>query len=126
MGWCDDSGVHEGFIVGIVPAGICAWRELSSISEDQRDIADLKMLQVGCDCGWRSARIAAPLHTDYMPCIVLAPPEFEELAHRIWLDHIRGTQLVVMPWSTSSACSMPFDLLQQIRKEISEHDRRSR
>lgn len=116
MGWCDDSGTHEGYIVGLVRDGY-RWRELTSA--DDADIADLKMLQIGCDCGWRSPRIAAPHLTNYMPCIVLTSPEFEELAHRLWHEHVSGGALrfIEMPWSHEARCLMPFEQLRQIREE---------
>lgn len=115
MGWCSDSPEHEGYLVGLVKDGGYRWRELHA---EDGGIVDLKMVQVGCECGWRSGRIATPYDTSFTPSIVCTSPEFEELGHRLWLDHLGGSMRPIkMPWSDSGQCYMPFEMLREIREE---------
>lgn len=65
MGWTlDDLPEHEGHVVAVVrePNGY-RWRELGT--DDEKTKVD--HIQVGCECGWRSRRIIAPLGTEFLP-----------------------------------------------------------
>jgi hypothetical protein len=93
MGWFrfDDPDNHEGFVVGVVRDGEYRWRELGL---DDRDPIAVTTIQIGCECGWRSQRLTAPLGTAWAPCCVFFPgrsdsifetPEmWEDLAAAIW------------------------------------------
>jgi hypothetical protein len=97
MGWINETAPeHEGWLVGLVPATnpdgtISDWRyhELwSSAGDDLRMEIPLRVVQVGCDCGWRSPRLQAPDGTHYWPSYVHAPEWFEDACRLLWREHI--------------------------------------
>ena len=93
MGWINDSAPgHEGYLIGIVPAlnpdDTLRYRELCLATDADRDNVILRHVQVGCDCGWRSPRLAAPSSTRWRPSAVEAPLRFEEHARLLWHEHI--------------------------------------
>lgn len=110
MGWQDDNQPgHEGYLVGLVRAeGPLAtdWcsvegvglRRLASRADDQ-DRADIAAVQVGCDCGWRSARLVPPLGTSWAPFTVQLPRDahgraFETAARAAWRRHLVDAEVL--------------------------------
>lgn len=93
MGWIDDiDGHHEGYLVACVQEnGSSIWRELS-YPNDKTKREDIKRVQVGCDCGWRSPRIIAPYGTRFLPFCVALPErdeqDFESAAIKLWRAHL--------------------------------------
>jgi hypothetical protein len=120
MGWFNDEFPgHEGYIVGLVPVDLEAaraagaldlggeewrqyldrhgrpvcWRELSSkgAAGEPDKHQTVRVIQVGCDCGWRSQHFYAPSGTRFAPSIVLLPREgaegLEDHALRVWRRH---------------------------------------
>lgn len=89
MGWFSgepqDDG-HEGYIVAVVRED-GSFRELSyPLDRENRD--DIAIVQVGCDCGWRSPRMHAPFGTRFRPYIVMTSPGFEEVCLDLWKAHL--------------------------------------
>lgn len=99
MGWLiedgrEDAYEHEGHLVAVVhDEG--RWRELRFGDEPQ----DLLYVQVGCECGWRSRRLLAPLGTRWVPAVVVLPTSgafaatgelsFDDVAELIWVQEHR-------------------------------------
>ena len=93
MGWMfSNAPEHEGYLIGIVQQDELRWRELGFDDEararGRRYGIPLSMIQVGCDCGWRSPRIAAPFGTYWSPFIVNTREEFEEEMRERWREHV--------------------------------------
>ncbi len=94
MGWCRDGAPgHEGYVVGIEQFNDGRWRELSNGYDEAHARVEggirITHLQVACDCGWRSPRLVAPLHTRWHPFYVEFYDEhYEEQAANIWDEHI--------------------------------------
>lgn len=90
MGWCHESGMHEGFIVGVEPEPRgYRWREVGSQLVEPPATRPVSYVQVACECGWRSARILAPPGTEWSPNIVMlreSEQGFEEACWQIWKD----------------------------------------
>lgn len=89
MGWLNENG-HEGFVVGVDPDD--RHRELG-LADSERRIEHVHHVRVGCDCGWRSETLVAPLGTTWMPCTVVFHPldevSVDEIAHDIWVrEHL--------------------------------------
>jgi predicted HAD superfamily Cof-like phosphohydrolase len=85
MGWLNfDAPEHEGYLVAPVDDGRGRTRELGLDDPDQ----PIAVVQVGCDCGWRSQRIHAPFSTRFAPSTVLTTDDFEERARGIWHAHL--------------------------------------
>jgi len=86
---------HAGYLVGLVPATIGnftiaddAWRPLRR-GDDA--IGYLRVIQVGCSCGWRSERLEAPIGTGWRHAAVEVS-EFHEAEYRkIWRAHAIAT-----------------------------------
>lgn len=102
MGWIhEEMPGHEGYLVALVEreAGSGDWRELGRGPEKAADVmrADAapkrelaaRVVQVACECGWRSPRIDAPYGVTWAPFTVDAPEPFEEEAADMWREHIR-------------------------------------
>lgn len=110
MGWInEDAPEHEGYLVAVVREeertadGLhvmrSRWRELSGLVHDEEtarryDGARINVVQVACDCGWRSMRMQAPNGTTWRPHCVGLPRDDEEafeegLAHELWSAHVR-------------------------------------
>ena len=94
MGWMNDAHPgHEGYVVGLVPVGDRQddrWRELGVADKELGTIRLLKV-QVACDCGWRSCRMDAPLHTTWSPFHVWFDEvhnERQEMGFAIWMAHL--------------------------------------
>lgn len=93
MGWLLDAAPRcEGYLVAVDKAdGL--WEEITY--QKMRPIVKktpgvryrVNTVQVACDCGWRSPRIAAPGGTEWSPYIVTTTKLFEERARDIWLRH---------------------------------------
>lgn len=103
MGWFDsDAPGHEGYLVALVREEGAGreWRDLRVHPADEagmrkHDGCRIEVVQVACDCGWRSPRIHAPLGTTWRPCMVVLPAgagveaEFERFALELWQAHMR-------------------------------------
>jgi hypothetical protein len=94
MGWTlDEAPGCEGYLVGLVhevPRGQSSprWRELCYL-DDQFSLVQPDAVQVGCDCGWGSERLAVPLGAAWRPfMVVLADQRSDEMARLIWRAHI--------------------------------------
>ena len=136
MGWIncdfDPRGIHEGYLVGVVPRrGPDSWlyRELSSANgdDDRREIP-LRFVQVGCDCGWRSPRIEAPMGTHYWPSYVEAPEWFEDDCRKRWREHVKRETLTSSKPATTTdgtADSEEESQGEKPSKVLALHDRRS-
>lgn len=90
MGWLNEDTGHEGFVVAVDPDD--RTRELG-LEDCDRIIRRVDHVRVGCDCGWRSAVLVAPLGASWMPCTVVFHPldeeRVDELARDIWRrEHI--------------------------------------
>lgn len=95
VGWlrCDGqehSNDHEGWVVAVVRDGY-GWRELHLDDAPQ----DVTYVQVGCECGWRSPRLIAPLGTRFAPCFVDFPTRhgqrddlYHDTAADLWSIHM--------------------------------------
>lgn len=87
MGWLNfEAPEHEGYLVAPVDNGRGRTRELGLDDPDQ----PIEVVQVGCECGWRSHRIHAPFSARFAPSIVIAPEDFEERAMDLWRAHVDG------------------------------------
>lgn len=88
MGWFrDDRPGHEGYVLGLRDDGEGDWHALTR--DDEYPERRLKMVQVACECGWRSQRLHAPHRAEWYPCIVEFHDEgAEELARRLWHEHM--------------------------------------
>lgn len=98
MGWFfGDLPGHEGYVVGLVaelrPGGFTAWMELAYPAEHLPRELPVDVIQVGCECGWRSRRFRAPAGTTWSPhIVVLGNDEVESEACRLWQRHIEEEQ----------------------------------
>jgi hypothetical protein len=111
MGWYRDDGredswEHEGFPVLVVKEpGEWAWRELGMGKHGRPD--DLTIpegasvrIQAGCECGWRSHRMSAPLGVEWMPFSVLMSEVDEDAVYEVWRVEHRDR----LPHCTSYRC----------------------
>lgn len=103
MGWFDaNAHGHEGYLVGLVretgPTGWSRWRELSGLVSDEEAQrryggAEVDAVQVACECGWRSMRLATPFGVTWHPHVVCLPRDeedaFEEFGRELWRAHVR-------------------------------------
>lgn len=90
MGWCSDAHPeHEGFLVSLVKDD-WRFRELGD-RNDTHAVDDVRYVQMGCSCGWRSPRMLAPSGTRWSPCITLAAAPLEELGCELWKEHVAAT-----------------------------------
>ena len=96
MGWInEDMPEHEGYPVALeqrTGSGLDSdWVQVCYPDDTRRPI---KVVQMGCSCGWRSARYRAPHGSDWSPFIVSFPfpigPEFEDELAELWREHIRA------------------------------------
>lgn len=92
MGWvCGDMPEHEGFAVGLVDRdgiGPCSglYRELQYPGDDKpRD--DVRMVQAGCECGWRSPR-RRKLDARWQPFCLDLHQWDEDALLKLWHEHI--------------------------------------
>lgn len=95
MGWmhfgADDddwSTEHEGYFVGVVKDGY-HWRELGYGDVETPNLG--LMIQVACECGWRSHRMTPPLGCSWRPCSVdfdLDTESYEDAGIEMWRKHI--------------------------------------
>lgn len=100
MGWVNENAPrHEGYLLA-VRAGT---NELGSVTFRQLDDDDAKdgpvqvrIVQIGCDCGWRSQRLRAPQGTTWdgivlIPCGAQeAESTFEARCRELWREHAFG------------------------------------
>lgn len=94
MGWTNDAAPgHEGHLVGLLACDDArrrgdGFRELT-IHDDRAATKGifLRWVQVGCDCGWRSPRLDAPIGACWWSAYVDAPEWFEEECRVIWRAH---------------------------------------
>lgn len=97
MGWFDAGHEgHEGYLIGLVEdaaRGLVAdahMRRLAYPLDDSARAVDA--LQVGCDCGWRSARFHVPPGAMWHPFVVELPADVraavEEVAVELWRRHL--------------------------------------
>lgn len=81
MGWIDaDHEGHEGYLIGLVEdaggGGLVAEAHMRRLAYPHDDTARaVAALQVGCDCGWRSARFHTPPGTMWQPFTVELPAD---------------------------------------------------
>lgn len=98
MGWVCEDGAHEGYLVAVVPDGkhTMGYRELGAVRDERGHAVDkpqrVWVLQVACDCGWRSARLSAPYQTEWAPSMVFLESNasahaFEDAARELWTRH---------------------------------------
>jgi hypothetical protein len=99
MGWTCEDGQHEGFFVATVATDSWRFRELSADtaavpggprSGDKGQ--PVSVVQIACDCGWRSARLRAPAGTTWYPNTVeladgAAAFRFEAQCRELWRNH---------------------------------------
>ena len=98
MGWTHEMYPrHEGYLQGIEQRTDRPghWRDFDLSDEARaRDGSGIMLthVQVACDCGWRSQRIAAPTGTRYVPFSVVLSgwheERFEEAARTLWNAHL--------------------------------------
>jgi hypothetical protein len=98
MGWFfEDHHGHEGYVVA-VEKDDWSFRELHgddatvarARSADGHRIA-VKFFQVGCDCGWRSTRYAAPSRAYWSPSILeLCDEQLEDACREEWCAHVKA------------------------------------
>ncbi|HKY40716.1 MAG TPA: hypothetical protein VJN18_32500 [Polyangiaceae bacterium] len=116
MGWCsNDHPEHEGYLIGLVkPKDGWRYRDLN---EGDGQVDRVAYVQVGCDCGWRSPRIYAPVGTKFIPSVVLAEPAFDDLAVELWKEHVAATAARVgfKFWPSADAIA-PYEALAPLRK----------
>lgn len=109
MGWFNDQAPrHEGYLVGLrtitTEGGSVGFRALESEDDDGRQELPLRIVQVGCDCGWRSQRLRAPFGTMWSGLVVLPRAEqeretaagsipFEIVCRDLWREHAIGSTL---------------------------------
>jgi hypothetical protein len=99
MGWFNDNAPgHEGYLIAnIVEDGrfvkvdeAVYWK----LTVMPRRGLHVSIVQVECECGWRSPRLRAPMHTTWAPCIVLIGTtfreDFEAFAEALWTEHCRA------------------------------------
>jgi hypothetical protein len=112
MGWVceEDRGVHKGYVVGLVEdqvefiykggsgsfsgGGATYLRELTYETDHDREVPKdglaVPAFQVGCDCGWRSRRFAAPPGARWYPHrLDLGDDALEAAAREEWLRHVQ-------------------------------------
>jgi hypothetical protein len=82
MGWFNEQAPrHAGYMVGIraitTEGGSIGFRSLRDEDDDGRTEIPLRIVQVGCDCGWRSQRLRAPLGTTWSGFVMLPRVEQE-------------------------------------------------
>lgn len=110
MGWIhEDSPGHEGYVVGLVPevrpGGYARWHELGYPGDEYPQPVRVRVIQIGCDCGWRSQRFVAPAGAEWHPFRVsLNDKVVEADAESLWLQHIhqasgRPHRLVPASWA---------------------------
>jgi len=103
---------HEGYLIALVKdedRGLTSEAHMRRLAYplDDED-RSVEAMQVGCDCGWRSARFTAPTGTEWAPFVVHLPTHYAEavdavMRHmwqrhledppdlfRAWLDNFRG------------------------------------
>ncbi|MBE7524684.1 MAG: hypothetical protein HS109_20275 [Burkholderiales bacterium] len=102
---------HEGYLIGLVKddeRGLAAEGHMRRLAYPHDDgDRRVEVLQVGCDCGWRSARFSAPTGTTWSPFTVHVPDYYADAVdalkremwerhlgdppdlHRAWLDKFR-------------------------------------
>ena len=92
MGWLNDNAPgHEGWLVALVrdeEHGLARndyFRELELCDTRTRFVSTM---QVGCDCGWRSPRMAAPLGAEWHPFILYVDDATEERCRGLWREHL--------------------------------------
>lgn len=110
MGWFhDDAPKCEGYVVGLervtegnAHGSIERWHEIRH--PDPRPKVVVQAIQVGCDCGWRSPVMTAPIGTMWYPCIVELPSGgFEDRARLIWREHVEAEKRTPAEWFPSPA-----------------------
>ncbi len=99
MSWFLDSlPGHEGALLGLLPCEDARrradwYRELTPHdAELAKHGIFLDQVQVGCECGWRSPRMDAPIGACYWPSYVDAPEWFTDQARTIWRAHAIATE----------------------------------
>jgi hypothetical protein len=112
MGWMEPTGEHEGYMVGYVPQG---WlplsaavalhskrpvaglperygpplRELGTVEADrEHDVDGVRWVGAACPCGWRSPLRELDTPLEWMPAILLPPPELETEVCALWRAHV--------------------------------------
>jgi hypothetical protein len=107
MGWFDsDHAGHEGYLIGLVEDrahGLAAEAFMRRLAYPHDDgTRAVEMLQVGCDCGWRSARFRAPLETAWHPFAVALPAAraaaVEAVAVELWRRHLADPPDLFAAW----------------------------
>lgn len=88
MGWISDHPEHEGYLVGVEQTRNGLFRELGYPADVGRAERPLALVQVACDCGWRSPRLPALPGTRWAPCTVSAPASLESAAIALWREHV--------------------------------------
>jgi len=80
--------------VGLVPLGTAAHRDVTITDDSWRPLTPgddaigyLRVVQVGCSCGWRSERVDAPIGTGWRQATVHVSEWFERECRLIWRTH---------------------------------------
>lgn len=109
MSWFNEMAPrHEGYLLGIRRGtnerGSIVFRQLGTEREEAP--LPIEIVQVGCDCGWRSQRLRAPHGTTWNQLVELPRHEceraedsplgrkpFEAVCRDLWREHaISSTQ----------------------------------
>jgi hypothetical protein len=85
-------GIDPGRLAGLAPPNV-RFRELGPADHLWAADHPVAIVQIACDCGWRSARYRPPAGTTWSPTIVELPGgavanRFEEQARALWRAHV--------------------------------------
>jgi hypothetical protein len=147
MGRQDETGRHEGFVVGYVPRdwtptaaataigssrpvavlehySTASLRELGVLAADnEHDVHAICVVGYGCSCGWRSPYREIGKTVEWSPSIVLWPEWLEDLlAQKWWLPHVRAetrrTEQLNHGHSASDSVHAALDLPRKVATDL--------
>lgn len=107
MGWfSEDAPQCEGYVVGLEvdPDKRANYRELRYPDERPRIV---HAVQVGCECGWRSPIMTAPIGTHWYPFMIELPDaRHEDKCRQIWREHLSAERRVPTTLLLVAACAL--------------------